>query len=175
MAFCNSCGATLNPGMRFCNKCGAPQVAQCACIRGATAHGLPATAMAAAPPPSTGGSSALKIILIVVAVIVGIGILGRGHIQLLRLSRGQERRMSRQQGDNVKVETPFGHVRDVQRSGAGCQGPGRRYLSRSGSAEERSILGDHWAHPYRDGHFREQATRSTKCAHSTKRSSPTPR
>src|ERR1700726_2644612 len=68
MAFCNSCGATLNSGTQFCNKCGAPVAA------GASASGVTSTV----PPPAapTGGSSALKVILIVVAVIVLVGILG---------------------------------------------------------------------------------------------------
>ena len=84
MAFCNSCGAALNPGIKFYNKCapasaacfpvGAPQ-ADAVAAAGAT-PAPPATVIAAAPPPSTGGGSALKIILIVVAVIVSIGILG---------------------------------------------------------------------------------------------------
>lgn len=103
MAFCNSCGATLSPGMKFCNKCGAPQ-ADAAAAAGAT---LTPPAMAPAPPPSTGGGSALKIILIVVAVIVGIGILGMVTCGVV-LHRAIKNEKVSQQGDSVKADTPFG-------------------------------------------------------------------
>jgi len=105
MAFCNSCGATLSPGMKFCNKCGAPQ-ADAVASPGAMAA-PPATVMASAPPPSTGGSSALKIILIVVAVVVGIGILGMVTCGVV-LHRAIKSAKVSQQGDNVKADTPLG-------------------------------------------------------------------
>ena len=105
MAFCNSCGATLNPGMKFCNKCGAPQ-ADAVAAAGAT-PAPPATVMAPAPPPSTGGGSALKIILIVVAVIVGIGILGMVTCGVV-VRRALKNSHVSQQGDSVKADTPFG-------------------------------------------------------------------
>jgi uncharacterized OB-fold protein len=104
MAFCNSCGATLSPGMKFCNKCGAPQ-ADAVAAPGATSA-PPATVMAPASPPATGGG-ALKIILIVVAVIVGIGILGMVTCGVV-VRRALKNSHVSQQGDNVKAETPFG-------------------------------------------------------------------
>jgi hypothetical protein len=99
MAFCNSCGATLNPGTKFCNKCGA------------TVASTPGVSSAAAPPvpPPTGGSSALKIILIVVAVIVLIGILGIATVGIIGYRIAKSSRVS-QNGDHVKVDTPFGSV-----------------------------------------------------------------
>jgi hypothetical protein len=100
MAFCNSCGATLNPGTKFCNKCGAAVPAGIA-ISGATS-----TAPATAP---TGGSSALKVILIVVAVIVLVGILGIATIGIVGYRIARSSRVS-QNGDHVKVDTPFGSV-----------------------------------------------------------------
>jgi uncharacterized OB-fold protein len=106
MAFCNSCGATLNPGTKFCNKCGA-SVAE-----GVSATGATSTVASAAPPPapvSTGGSSALKIILIVVAVIVLVGILGIATVGIIGYRISRNSRVT-QNGDNVKVETPFGSV-----------------------------------------------------------------
>ena|ERR1700680_4841782 len=102
MAFCNSCGATLNPGTQFCNKCGAPAAA------GPSTSGVTSTAPAPAPV-STGGSSALKIILIVVAVIVLIGILGIATVGIIGYRIAKSSRLS-QNGDHVKVETPFGSV-----------------------------------------------------------------
>jgi len=101
MAFCNSCGATLNPGTKFCNKCGATVAA------GATA-GATSTAPPSVAAP-TGGSSALKVILIVVAVIVLVGILGIATVGIIGYRIAKNSRVS-QNGDHVKVETPFGSV-----------------------------------------------------------------
>jgi hypothetical protein len=102
MAFCNSCGATLTPGTKFCNKCGA------AVAEGASAPGVPSTVPATTPAP-TGGGSALKVILIVVAIIVGIGILGVATVGIIGYRIAKNSRVS-QNGDHVKVETPFGSV-----------------------------------------------------------------
>ena len=96
MAFCNSCGATIDSGTKFCNKCGA------------AATGAP-SATASAPPAPTGGSSAVKIILIVVAVIVGFGILGIATIGFIGYRVAKSAHVT-QEGDHVKVETPFGNV-----------------------------------------------------------------
>jgi len=101
MAFCNSCGATLNPGTKFCNKCGAP-------VTAGPAPGAPSTAPTTVPAP-TGGSSALKVILIVVAIIVGIGILGVTTVGIIGYHIAKRSHVS-QSGDHVRVETPFGSV-----------------------------------------------------------------
>lgn len=100
MAFCNSCGATLNAGTKFCNKCGAAVAA------GPSAPGVPPTPLPPAPP-SKGGSSALKIILIVVAVIVGVGVLGMVTCGIV-IHRAVKSAHISQKGDSVKVDTPFG-------------------------------------------------------------------
>ena len=94
MAFCNSCGANIVPGTRFCNKCGAAILASTA---------APATAV----PPSGGG--ALKAILIVVGVIVLVGILAVASLGFFAWRVARHTRV-RQNGDNVRVETPFGTV-----------------------------------------------------------------
>jgi hypothetical protein len=100
MAFCNSCGATLTPGTKFCSKCGAtvPLAAAPATI--------PPTPITAAPAP-TGGGGALKVILIVVAIIVIIGVLAVATVGFIgyRIAR---RTHVTQEGNHVKVETPFG-------------------------------------------------------------------
>jgi flagellar basal body-associated protein FliL len=99
MAFCNSCGATLDSGAKFCNKCGTTQP-------GATA-GAPAF-----PTPAPGApqkSSALKIILIVVAVIVVFGILAIGAFSFFAYRIARHSRIHNENG-NVRVETPFGTV-----------------------------------------------------------------
>jgi len=101
MAFCNSCGATLNPDTKFCNKCGAP-------VTAGAAPGVPSTVPTTVPAP-TGGSSALKVILIVVAIIVGIGILGVATVGIIGYHIAKRSHVS-QSGDHVRVETPFGSV-----------------------------------------------------------------
>jgi hypothetical protein len=96
MAFCNSCGATLTPGTQFCNKCGA--VATLA---------APSTQAPGATP--TGGSSALRVILIVIAVIIGIGIIGIATVGIIGYKIAKSSHVT-QEGDRVKVETPFGTI-----------------------------------------------------------------
>src|SRR5271155_3748857 len=103
MAFCNSCGANIASGTRFCNKCGA-----------AVLVSSPAPAAAAGPPPApapapTSGGGALKAILIVVGVIVLVGILGVASVGFFAWRIAHHTHV-RHDGDNVKVETPFGTV-----------------------------------------------------------------
>jgi len=93
MAFCNSCGASIEPGNKFCSKCGT-----------AIAGAVSAPAPAAGAP---GGSSALKIVLIIVAVIVCIGILGAAGIGFFVYHVAKSAHVT-QQGNRVKVETPIG-------------------------------------------------------------------
>jgi hypothetical protein len=98
MAFCNSCGAPLNAGTKFCNKCGV-----------AAGPATPAMTAPAPAPPATGGSSALKIILIIIAVIVGLGILSVGAFSFFIYHVARSSHVT-QDGDHVKVESPFGSV-----------------------------------------------------------------
>jgi hypothetical protein len=110
MAFCNSCGATITPGTRFCNKCGATITASSPAPAGTPVTPAPAAAPAAAPAPApAGGSSALKIILIIVAIVVGLGILSVAGFSYFVYHVAKSARVH-QQGNNVKVETPFGTV-----------------------------------------------------------------
>lgn len=98
MAFCNSCGATLDPGAKFCAKCGAA-------IAGAPA----APAATAAPAAPSKGTNAVKIILIVLAVIIGLGIIGTVTATFIGLRIAKHTRVT-QDGKHVKVETPMGTV-----------------------------------------------------------------
>ena len=100
MAFCNSCGATLDAGAKFCNKCGKTQPGAAA----ATPVFTPA-----APGVPQKSSSALKIILIVVAVIVVFGILAVGAFSFFAYRIARHSRVHNENG-NVRVETPFGTV-----------------------------------------------------------------
>ena len=103
MAFCNSCGATLDSGAKFCTKCGATQPV----AAGSAAAPVIASGGANAATPKSG--NALKIILIIGAVIVGLGILGVGAASFVAW-RIASRTHVRNRNGNVRVETPFGTV-----------------------------------------------------------------
>jgi uncharacterized OB-fold protein len=108
MAFCNSCGATLDPATKFCNKCGAPNVAQVP-----TPSTIPVAASSVSQSGSGQSSGALKIILMVAAVIVAVGVLGMATLGIItwRIAKSSH---VRQEGDHVKVETPFGTVESTK-------------------------------------------------------------
>ena len=113
MAFCNSCGANIVPGTRFCNKCGAavltstlPPVASPPSVGSAPVS--PPTPPVAPPPPTSSGG-AVKAILIVVGVIVLVIFLGVASLGFFAWRVARHTHV-RQEGDNVKVETPFGTV-----------------------------------------------------------------
>ena len=101
MAFCNSCGAPLTAGAQFCSKCGST----------IAAGPIPATPQPAAPPAA--GSSGVKIILIVVAVIVVFGVLAVAGLGFVAYHAAKSARV-RQDGNNVKVDLPFGTVETSQ-------------------------------------------------------------
>ncbi len=108
MAFCNSCGATLDGGAKFCTKCGATQPV------GRSTSATPSSPAAAATPlpaaPKSG--NALKVILIVVAVVVGLGILGIAAVSFIGYRIASHTRVRNHDG-NVQVETPFGSVQST--------------------------------------------------------------
>jgi uncharacterized OB-fold protein len=108
MAFCNSCGATLDPATKFCNKCGAPNVAQVS-----APAAVPVAASSAGPAGSAPSGGALKIVLVVVAIIVVVGILGMATLGIIAWRFARSSHM-RQEGDHVKVETPFGTVESTK-------------------------------------------------------------
>jgi hypothetical protein len=102
MAFCNSCGATLAEGTNFCSKCGKP-------VAGASAP-APNAAGIPAPPPSTGsGSGSLKTVLIVIGSVILVGVLFVVALAFIGIHIAKRSHVT-QNGDNVKVETPFGTV-----------------------------------------------------------------
>ena len=105
MAFCNSCGASIAPGIRFCSKCGAAILASSPVPTPAPGAPPPIAATAAgySPAPTSGGG-ALKAILIVVGVIALVAILGLASITFFAW-RVAHRTRVHQEGDNVKVET----------------------------------------------------------------------
>ena len=72
---------------------------------------IPAASVPAANPGQ--GSGALKVILIVVGVIVLLGILSVGSFAFFAWRIARHAHL-RQDGNNVKVETPFGNVETTQ-------------------------------------------------------------
>src|SRR5215831_7589043 len=100
MAFCNSCGATLDAGTKFCNKCGAAL----------PAASVPAVVTPAAPGTQPKqGSSAVKIILIIVAVVVGLGIIGISAVTYIGYRIAKSAHVTQKNG-RVKVESAFGNI-----------------------------------------------------------------
>ena len=144
MAFCNSCGTTLTPGTRFCSKCGAAILSSAPA--GAPAAHAPGTVPAA--PTSSGGGGALKIILIVVAVVVGLGILGVAGAGFAAWRIAKHSHVQ-QEGDHVKVDTPFGSVESSQDPATVAQSigvdlyPGARALKEG--ATSATVFGMHTA------------------------------
>ena len=101
MAFCNSCGTTLEAAAKFCPKCGAS-------VPAGAGAAVPSTTAPPGAPPSQ-SSSGLKIVLIVLAAVVVLGILGATAASFFawRIARNTHVQTN---GGNVKVETPFGTV-----------------------------------------------------------------
>lgn len=121
MAFCNACGATIEPGAKFCPKCGGA---------------VPAAAASTTPATAAQGN-ALKVILIVVAVVVGLCILGIGTATFIGWRIARHTRVENN-GGKVRVETPFGTVESNDNSDEAARNigidvyPGAR--ARKGSA-----------------------------------------
>ena len=121
MAFCNACGATVEPGAKFCPKCGAA---------------VPAAAVASTPA-TPAQSNAVKVILIVVAIVVGLFILGIGTATFIGWRIARHTRVEQDRG-KVRVETPFGTVESTDNSDEAARNlgievyPGAR--ARKGSA-----------------------------------------
>jgi hypothetical protein len=110
MAFCNKCGATIGAGTRFCNQCGTPILASTlpGPATGTTIPVLPVQA-----PPAPGSNSALKVVLIIVGIVAVLGILGLASAGFVAWRIAHHTRVH-QDGDNVKVETPFGNVESTK-------------------------------------------------------------
>jgi signal peptidase I len=103
MAFCNSCGSSVEAGARFCPKCGAP-----------AASPAPSSAVPLPPAPPAKSSSALKIILIVVAVVVVVGIIAMGSFAFMVHHIVSRSHVETLQDGSVKVDSPFGTVESTQ-------------------------------------------------------------
>ena len=100
MAFCNSCGATLEAGAKFCPKCGTTVP---------MAGAIPPSAPSATTAPPQ-GSGALKIILIVVAVAFVLGVLGIGTLVFVVRRVAQNSHVRNKDG-NVRGRLPSARSR----------------------------------------------------------------
>ena len=116
MAFCNKCGTEITQGTRFCSKCGSPILAS-GFQAGSPSPSASAPTQSAVPvppqAPQPGGGNALKIVLIIVGVILVIAVLGLGTLTFVGLRIAKHTHV-KQEGEHVKVETPFGTVESTK-------------------------------------------------------------
>jgi len=103
VAFCNSCGASLESGARFCAKCGATQPVS------GTVPVAASPSVSPTPVAQPQSSSALKVVLIIVAVIVVLGVVGIATLSFVAWRIARHTRIENRNG-NVHVESPFGTV-----------------------------------------------------------------
>jgi zinc ribbon protein len=114
MAFCTSCGATLEGSAKFCTKCGAA-IAGTAGPSPVAGGGLvaaaakPAAATAPSPAAPASGGGALKVILLVVAIIIAVIVLG-GAVIGFGVWRLASRSHVETGKNGSRIETPFGSV-----------------------------------------------------------------
>ena len=106
MAFCTSCGATLEPSARFCTKCGT-SVPLVATPQSTGSGAAVQPAMQSVPPPTSG--NALKLILIIVAIVVGLGIVSVVGLTFFGLRMARSLKVETN-GEHSRVVTPFGTV-----------------------------------------------------------------
>jgi|SRR5580658_252145 hypothetical protein len=114
MAFCNSCGASTAPGATLCNKCGAAIVGSAPPVASSPTVVAPPPLASTAPSiPPASRDGALKTVLIIVGVVVLGGILGVTALAFFAV-RIAHRAHVLHDGDNVKMETPFGTVQTTR-------------------------------------------------------------
>ncbi|SRR5689334_2344162 len=108
MAFCTSCGASIDAAARFCTQCGAPAAPAAPSTTSSASAGAAVQPALAQPRPAQ-GSNAVKIILIIVVVIIGLGILGSMAAFFAVRKFARSVRVDSSSG-RTRVETPFGTV-----------------------------------------------------------------
>jgi hypothetical protein len=104
MPFCNACGATLDLQAKFCNRCGGPGVA---------AVSAPPSIQFTIPDASRQGKSLSKILLTVMLLFLGLGFAGMAVAGFVRVLNVVRQTHVRQEGDKMKIESPFGTVESM--------------------------------------------------------------
>lgn len=100
MAFCTSCGATLDPNAQFCVKCGTRQAA-----------GVGGGAAVAPAPAQSSGGGALKIVLIVIAGVILVAVIGSVATMIFVGKKIHDAKVSIvEKGGEATVVTPMGTV-----------------------------------------------------------------
>jgi hypothetical protein len=106
MAFCTSCGGTLDPNAQFCVKCGTRQ-----------AVGVGGGAAAAPAPSQSSGGGALKIVLIVIACVILLGVVGSVATMIFVGKKIHDAKVSIVEKDGeATVVTPMGTVHTTKDS-----------------------------------------------------------
>lgn len=104
MAFCNACGAILDSEAKFCNRCGGPAIA---------AASAPPSIRFTTPDSPRQGRSLFKILLTVMLLVFGLGFVGMAVAGFVRVLRVVRQTHLHQEGDKVKIESPFGTVESM--------------------------------------------------------------
>ena len=108
MAFCNSCGASLPDGAKFCEKCGAAVNPGTVAVSST----IPSATTTPTVPTAKQGSTG-KTLLIIAAVIGGLLVLAIGASVVIGLGIAHRTHV-RQEGNKVKIDSPFGSVETNQ-------------------------------------------------------------
>jgi len=106
MAFCNSCGTSLEEGAGFCPKCGASQPGSAAIKTPPTVGPAVASAPQSSPPQQSNG---LRTALIIVAAVFVLGAITIAALTAIGLHIARRTHVENRDG-NVRVESPFGSV-----------------------------------------------------------------
>jgi len=101
MAFCNSCGTSLQDGASFCPKCGAAQPGSGA------VNTPPASAAPPNAPPQR--SNTLRTALIIVGAVFVLGAITIAALTAIGLHIARRTHVENKDG-SVRVESPFGTV-----------------------------------------------------------------
>ena len=96
MAFCNSCGSSIDAGAGFCPKCGVAQAGS-------------APSPTAPPSPAPQKNNAMKTVVIVVGAVVVLGAAAIAAMTVIGLHIARHTRVENHDG-NVRVESPFGTI-----------------------------------------------------------------
>ena len=119
MAFCGSCGSSIDGSGKFCGSCGAPVVLATATPAGMNTAEAAVPSLYTSPPPVTptprasSGGGILKIVLIIFAVVIVLGAIGLAGVGLLGWRFAKSVQVN-QHGNDVSIISPLGSVVTTQ-------------------------------------------------------------